>query len=252
MGKNRKQPFGYRMEKGRVIIDSGESTWVRHLYQKYNEGSTVRALKEYMQGTGLPYEIGKKWNLNMVARILSDERYIGAEGYPVIIEEKVFRIAAEKRAKKAPPVQKTQAQKILRKKCGCRITKHIEQEVLYLLNTLAGKPDRIEKPLPKQESNGKLEEMQSELSEMMASLPVDEKKAREKLVEVTVAMYEAIDPREYETYRLKRIFAREQVRTELDADLLDQTVSAISIDSLGKVRIRLKNDQILERRENRE
>ena len=94
--------------------------------------------------------------------------------------------------------------------------------------------------------------MQSELSEMMASLPVDEKKAREKLVEVTVEMYEAIDPREYETYRLKRIFGREQIRTELDADLLDQTVSAISIDSLGKVRIRLKNDQILERRENRE
>ena len=85
---------------------------------------------------------------------------------------------------------------------------------------------------------------------MMASLPVDEKKAREKLVEVTVEMYEAIDPREYETYRLKRIFGREQIRTELDADLLDQTVSAISIDSLGKVRIRLKNDQILERREN--
>ena len=252
MGKNRKQPFGYRMEKGRVIIDSGESTWVRHLYQKYNEGSTVRAQKEFMQGTGLPYEEGKKWNLNMIARILSDERYIGEEGYPVIIEKDVFQTAAEKRAKKAPPVQKTQAQKILRKKCGCRIIKRIEHEVLYLLNTLAGKSERIEKPLPQQEFDGKLEGLQSELHSMLESLPVDEKKAREKLAEVTVAMYEAIDPREYETYRLKRIFGREQVRTELDADLLDQTVSAISIDSLGKIRIRLKNGQVLERRENRE
>ena len=33
---------------------------------------------EYMQGTGVPYEEGKKWNINMIARILSDERYITA------------------------------------------------------------------------------------------------------------------------------------------------------------------------------
>ena len=62
-------------------------------------------------------------------------------------------------------------------------------------------------------------------------------------------MYEAIDPREYETYRLKRLFGKEQVMSELNADLLNQSVSAVTVDSLGKVRIRLKNDQILERRE---
>ena len=80
-------------------------------------------------------------------------------------------------------------------------------------------------------------------------LPVDETQARQKLMETTVAMYEAIDPREYETHRLKHIFESKQVRTELDSNLLEQTVKAISLDSLGKVRIKLKNDQILERRE---
>ena len=79
--------------------------------------------------------------------------------------------------------------------------------------------------------------------------PVDEAQARQKLMETTAAMYEAIDPREYETQRLKRIFGREQLRTELDGNLLEQTVTAVTVDSLGKVRIRLKNDQLLERRE---
>ena len=79
-------------------------------------------------------------------------------------------------------------------------------------------------------------------------LPVDETQAREKLMETTVAMYEAIDPREYETHRLKRIFGSEQTRTELDGTLLEQTVTAVTVDGLGKVRIRLKNDQIIERR----
>lgn len=249
MGKNRKQPFGYRMAKGRVEIDAGESTWVRYLYREYNAGATMRGLKEHMQSAGVPYEEGKKWNLNMIARILSDERYIGADGYPVIMDTEAFQIAAEKRVKKAPAVQKTEAQKILRKKCGCRVTPHMEHEVLYLLNILAGKPEQIEVPKSPQEINRKLTGLQSELSSMMELLPVDEKQVREKLLEVTVAMYEAIDPREYETYRLKRVFSREQAKSEMDPGLLNQTVSSVTIDSLGKVRVRLKNDQILERRE---
>lgn len=252
MGRNRKQPFGYGMERGKVVLRIGESTWVKHLYREYTAGVPIRELAVYMQGTGVPYEEGKKWNINMIARILSDERYIGADGYPAIISEGVFKATAEKREKKAPAVQRTEAQKVLRRKCGCRVTPHLEHEVLYLLNTLAGKPERIEAPKGRQGPNTGLEILQSELNDMMAKLPVDEKLARQKLMETTVAMYEAIDPREYETQRLKRIFGTEKMRTELDSILLEQSVSAVTIDSIGKVRIRLKNDQMLERRECRE
>ena len=185
----------------------------------------------------------------MIARILSDERYIGADGYPVIITEDMFQTAAEKREKKAPAVQRTEAQKVLRRKCGCRVTPHIEHEVLYLLNTLVGKPERIEVPKGQKRSDTGLDTLQSELNAMMEKLPVDEKQAREKLIEVTVAMYEAIDPREYETHRMKKVFGNEQQRSELDAHLISQNVSVVMVDSMGKVRIRLKNDQIIERRE---
>ena len=249
MGRNRKQPFGYGMEKGKVVIHSGESSWVKHLYREYNAGVPMRALAEYMQGTGVPYEEGKKWNINMIARILSDERYIGADGYPEIIAKDMFRAATEKREKKAPAVQRTEAQKVLRRKCGCRVTPHIEQEVLYLLNTLAGKTEHLEVPKAQKQHDTELRILQSELSEMMETLPVDEKQAREKLIEVTVAMYEAIDPREYETQRMKRVFGTEQRWSELDAYLISQNVSAVMVESTGKVRVRLKNDQILERRE---
>ena len=252
MGRNRKQPFGYGMEKGKVVIHTGESTWVKHLYREYNAGFPMRELAEYMQGTGVPYEEGKKWNINMIARILSDERYIGADSYPAIITEDMFKTASEKREKKAPTVQRTEAQKMLRRKCGCRVTPHIEHEVLYLLNTLAGKPERIEAPKELERPNTRLEILQSELNDMMDNLPVDETQARQKLIEVTVAMYEAIDPREYETHRMKKVFGTEQRRSELDACLISQNISAVMVESTGKVKIRLKNDQILERRERSE
>lgn len=249
MGRNRKQPFGYGMEKGKVVLRVGESTWVKHLYREYTSGVPIRELAVYMQGTGVPYEEGKRWNINMIARILSDERYTGAEGYPAIISVDVFKDTAERRDKKAPAVQRTEAQKVLRRKCGCRVSPHIEHEVLYLLNTLAGKPERIELPKGQQRPNTGLDILQSELNDMMEKLPVDEKQAREKLMEVTVAMYEAINPREYETHRMKKVFGNEQQRSNLDAYLINENIAAVTVESTGKVKIRLKNDQILERRE---
>lgn len=249
MGRNRKQPFGYGMERGKVVIHTGESTWVKHLYREYNAGVPMRELAEYMQGTGVPYEEGKKWNINMIARILADERYIGTDGYPAIITEHSFKASTEKREKKAPAVQRTEAQKMLRRKCRCRVTPHIEHEVLYLLNTLAGKPERIEAPKGQERPNTRLEILQLELNDMMENLPVDETQARQKLIEVTVAMYEAIDPREYETHRMKIVFRNEHRRSELDACLISQNVSVVMVESNGTVRVRLKNDQILERRE---
>ena len=249
MGRNRKQPFGYEMEWGKVVVQKGEQTWVHYLYREYNAGATMRVLRDNMQASGAHYEEGKEWNINMIARILSDERYIGADGYPVILDVEVFLSAAERRKKKAPAVQKTEVQKILRKKCGCRVTPHMEQEVLYLLNLHAGKPEQIEIPYISNKDYSRVETMQKELEELLGMLPVDEKQARLKLMETTVAMYEAINPREYETQRLKRIFGGEQMRTKLDANILDQCVSAVTVDSMGRVRVRLKNDQIIERRE---
>ena len=121
--------------------------------------------------------------------------------------------------------------------------------MLYLLNTLVGKPERIGMPEAPLNTDSKVSRLQAELNDLLEMLPVDEEQARQKLIEITIAMYEAIDPGEYETQRLKRIFASEQVRSELDANLLDQCVSAVSVDSLGRARIRLRNNQIVERRE---
>lgn len=44
MGTNRKQPFGYKMEQGRVVINAVEKRWILHLYQKYSLRETIREL----------------------------------------------------------------------------------------------------------------------------------------------------------------------------------------------------------------
>ena len=249
MGSNRTQPFGYRMEYGKVVIDPNESKWVVYIYEQYIRGESFKGLSDTLCGTGIHYDGDKPWNKNMVARILQDRRYTGDGRYPPIIDSCIFHQVDQKRNKKVAGSKVTNVQKILKKKSGGRITPHLEHEVLHLLNGLAGKPERIEIPDVPTTGNSIVEALQAELEELLGMLPVDEMQARQKLMETTVAMYEAINPREYETYRLKRIFGVEQVRTELDSGLLEQTVAAVTMDSMGKVRVRLKNDQIIERRE---
>ena len=249
MGTNRTQPFGYRMELGKVVIDPDEARWVVYIYEQYMLGESFKSLSDTLCGLGIRYDAGKVWNKNMVARILQDRRYMGEGKYPKIIDACTFYRTDQKRSKKVSGNKVTKPQKILKKKSGGRVTPQMEHKVLYLLNSLAGKPDKINLPDTLRKDNSDVEALQAELERMLRMLPVNEEQARKKLMEVTVAMYEAIDSREYETQRLKRTFGGEQVRTELDAALLDQCVAAVTMDSIGKVKVRLKNDQIIERRE---
>ena len=249
MGKYRKFPFGYCMEFGEVVIDPDESKWVTYIFEQYILGGSFKSISDTLKDAGINYDTDKSWNKNFVARILQDRRYTGEEKYPPIIDICIFQQVEEKRNKKVVASKVTKAQKILKKKYGGKQSTHIEQEVLYLLNGLAEKPDRIELPEEPVKGSIRVETLQAELEELLRMLPVDETQGRQKLMETAVAMYEAIDPREYETQCLKWIFDREQVRTELDANLLEQCVSAVTIDSTGKIRLRLKNDQIIEKRE---
>ena len=146
MGTKRKLPFGYKMESGRIAVDATESHWVSHLFSRYNMGVSIQELANFMNDTAVRYDPNKPWNKNMVARILADTRYLGESGFPVLVDASVFLNTEEKRKKKAPAVQKTEAQTILRRKCGFRITPHIEHEVLYLLNCLTQDPERIVTP----------------------------------------------------------------------------------------------------------
>ena len=249
MGSNRALPFGYKMEFGRVVIFPEEARWVAYLFDQYLLGVSYKGLSDEMNGYGVHYDSEKPWNKNMIARILQDCRYTGEGGFPKIIDSSVYQHSEEKRRKKATAPQKTEVQKILRRKCGCRITAHIEHEVLYLLNHLVAHPEQIATPDPPKAPPSRLKELNSELDELIHHLPVDEERAWAVLQEVAVTIYEAMDPREYETQRMRRVFQKEEPRSELDANLIMMSISAVMVDSNGNVKIRLKNDQTIERGE---
>lgn len=247
MGSNRKQPFGYRMELGQIVIHPEEAAAVRYLFREYNQGKSFLALAKAMQEWAIPYDGNKPWNKNMIARILADGRYTGLPPYPLLIPFALFGAVTEKRVKRAAPIQQSPAQKILRQKCNCKVSPEIESEVLALLNKLIQSPSLLRSPCTPSENTPAVTALEAAVDDLLRQLPVDEEKAMKASFALAAARYEALGSEEHETQRLRRLFQEQKTMDELDTELVWQSVHSITVDGNGTVKIRLKNNQIIGR-----
>lgn len=245
---NRKQPFGYRVVMGEIVLHPQEAKLVEHIFRQYLSGATFNALVLELRKQPVPYIEEKSWNKNMVARILEDKRYTGECGYPAIIQQCELERVLEKRRCKQGQAQKTEAQKMLRRLSGHTATERMEQEVLNCLNRLIRNPSYIKTPDIGSTDSSNILELQSELNAVMGCQPIDEDASHKLILAIAATQYSAISFCEYETVRLQQIFTRYQPMTELDAKLLQISIAAIHVHSDGSLQIKLKNNQVIERR----
>ena len=244
MGK-RKQPFGYKMEFGDIVLQPEEADTVRSIYLRYLAGASFKALAEALQEQGLPYDGEKRWNINMVARILQDKRYIGTDRFPPLIAEKQYLAVQERRKKLTHERTQTPAQKELRKLCGGAPPQYVERQVLGILNRLIHDPQLINASIPNIAESPIFQRQRRELDTLLRSPPVDEEQAKSSALALASFMLTSIGPEEYETCRLQRLFQSRQPMQGLDAELLRQSIRKITYcDRI--VKILLKNNQWME------
>lgn len=246
---NRKQPFGYKMEQGQIVAHPQEAEIVRMIFTQYINGASLGTLAQMLNEQDVPYEDGRLWNKNMAARILADERYLGAGGYPVIINDDSFQKVREKREKKQCPVQKTAAQKVLRRLGGQAVSAQVEQRVMEVLNRLIEEPGKIDNLVNALNYTGKtanpVATLEATLEEEMDKQLIDEDAAKSLIFQIAAAKYEAIGAEEYETQRLRNIFTECCMMQELSAELVQSVVRKIYTNR-RQLTIELKNGQILQ------
>ena len=234
---NRKQPFGYKMALGEIVIQEAEAKLVQGIFRRYIAGESLNELTEALRQQDIPYDEGRLWNKNMVARILADIRYTGEKGYPKLIDEEQLIAANEKRSNKPQLPKKTEAQKVLRRLCGTPPSEQVEQSVTYLLNGLANYPDRIQhrrSPTPVTYSK-----TQEALDNTLEQQPIDEDSAKVLILRLAAEQYAALG-------NLRRLFSAFECVAELNAELLKNTVSEVLV-TRQNVKLRLKNGQVIER-----
>jgi hypothetical protein len=123
----------------------------------------------------------------------------------------------------------------------------MEQQVLDALNSLVGRPDKIQTQPTSHTTSTELENLQHQLDTVMEQQPIDEDVAKNLTLAIAAAQYDSLGSAEYETHRLRRLFSNASPMKSLDADLLRAAVSAIQKESDGTVSVRLKNNQLLKR-----
>ena len=239
---NRKLPFGYQMRMGEIIRNESEAKAVQDIFLQYTLGASLKEIAEQMSKTDPSYDEGKSWNKNMIARILENAKYTGVDSYPKLVDISLFEAAAEKRQTKQRLPERTPAQKALKRICSKAPTPEIEQQVMHLLSRLAEQPERIMQP--EQTSKPTHTNTQAELDDILNTQPLDEDAARNLICKLAQEQYDAIGNEEYETERLRRLFTAFECTAELNAELLQSTVSAVLVTRQA-VRLQLKNGQII-------
>lgn len=243
---NRKQPFGYKLELGVVVVEPSEAKLVQWLYDRYSLGDPYSALVRSLKEQPVSYLPGKLWNKNMVARILEDERYLGTQDYPAIIKKEAAETVDRKRQEKQDPkTYKTETQKLLRQLSGCKITEQMERSVLDLMNTLVADPEQIVVQ-PQKINCTRIRELERELESLLEQLPVDKAEAKRLTMELAAERYATISDSGYETERLKRLLGKKKLMDTLDVELLKNTVAKIDIRGDGTIWLQLQNGQTFE------
>ena len=269
---NRKLPFGYRIRDGQVQIAADEAKTVRMIFDRYIAGVSYDRLAGELNEQDVPYALGKRWNKNMVARILQDERYLGSSAYPQIVTPESFRHA--KAAK--PDVSGTRNCAEIKDirilaRCGLchspmRRTRqnywlcphcmdspasirddHLIQCVTYLLRRLREHPEAIAPSPAVPADSGTIQNAQDSFDQEMDKPEFNETAAKSAALALASTQFNALDSSDYETMRIQYILGRSEPCDGLDTILLRQIASAILIHPTGAVSLQLKNNQTVER-----
>lgn len=243
MTANRKLPFGYAMQMGKICIQEQEAGLVKEIFSDYIRGASFLQITEKLNSQPVAYNLQTRWNKNMVARILEDRRYVGEKGFPCIIDSEQLHAALTRRATKQITSQPTELQKALRQLSGQKATRQMEQTAQVILNQLRREPEQVVQR-PAAVSTGSEEERRlcGELDTLMSRQSVEEEKAKKAAYALAAARLNAIGSEDYETLRIKEVLIREMP----PHDLIKSIASAVFIRPDGPVGLQLKNGQIIE------
>ena len=85
-------PHGYRIEGGKAVIDEMAAGQVKELFEGYNSGLALTVAAE---------KAGLKLYHASAKRMLQNERYVGDDYYPAIVDSEVFNKATNEIRRRA-------------------------------------------------------------------------------------------------------------------------------------------------------
>ena len=267
------------MKKGEIIAEPTESQAVKDIFKLYLDGKSMSEIARQMSISQISYNgITFDWNKNMVKRILENEKYLGKDGYPVLIDNETFNHANARKKSKATSVNEISEElKIIRsltycKECGHRLSRiggntqtdkwdcrnpecsrfnyrltdnMIKDIMLHILNAVIANPDLLntDSEISSYEPGIEVKCQQNEINRLMDNPEIDSEKVKAEILRLAELKYDCCtyDEGPQKTEYLKELISGREQLNMLDIDLLKSCVSRILIGHFYTVEIEFIN-----------
>ena len=271
--KIRNIPFGWKYENGKKVLDEREAGVLRNMYRDYLQGNSLAASVRLLELLKIEYQEGKTdWNKSRVRRLLSDERYLGTEEYPPVIDPETFK-AVQKRLKEAnqqgavdrrdaiyqihnvhcdrcgaimkrrPSYSGKRYEKWVCQNDSCHIIAskpdaELIADLLTQLNLLIEGPQKI-----RYEEKEKTEKKKQQARASALAIRQDTEDQYRKLTAQIAEAYSRLDTNEYLTQKLRDEFKRQEPLSVFSWELYAHAVKEVRMQAGGTINIILKNEQ---------
>ena len=267
------------MKKGEIIAEPTESQAVKDIFKLYLDGKSMSELARQMSISQISYNgITFDWNKNMVKRILENEKYLGKDGYPALIDSETFyRANARKKIKATSVNEISEELKIIRSltyctECGHRLSRiggntqtdkwdcrniecsrfnyrltdnMIKDILLHILNAVIANPDLLDtdSEISAYTTNIKVKCQQNEINRLMDNPEIDSEKVKTEILRLAELKYDCCtyDESPQKTEYLKELLSDREQLNIIDYDLLKSCVSRILIGHFYTVEIEFIN-----------
>lgn len=278
--KIRNIPYGYQYKNGSIAIHEKETETVKRIFTEYLNGLSLLKIAEQLNNEQIEYMLGVcGWNKSRIKRIIEDERYLGTNGYPPIIDDDthktLMQIKSEKNTQKGTDRKAdifNLGVPILCPKCGSKMCRRhdskrkcqdwwlcqnnnckniisiSDNDLIYgiteCLNTVISNSDIIETVTDAdKEPSLDVYRLENEIGRVLDSHSFNKNTLRKKMLECVSLKYRNIDSQKYISEKLKADFANASPLSAFSMDLFSRTVKAINLSRNGIVSIVLMNDQ---------
>ena len=277
--KIRNIPYGYQYKNGSIAIQEKETETVKQIFNEYLNGQSLLKIADKLNDEHIEYMPGVYgWNKSRIRRLIEDERYIGAKGYPPIIDENtrksLIRIKSEKNTQKHIDRKSDIFNldvPVICPKCNCNMYRRHDscrkmkdwwccencktivniadgdfiRRITDLLNAVIINPNIIQLSDTQSEIKASTDviRIENEINRELENIRFDKNILIKKMFECVSVKYGNIDSQKYISEKLKADFANASPLIHFSMELFSRTVKAIKLSTDGTVSIVLMNDQ---------
>ena len=277
--KKRKIPFGYQYQNGAITIQPQEAVVLNRIFSEYQNGLSLLEIANRLNDENIAYQTGVTgWNKSRIMRLIEDERYIGKDGFPAIIDEGTHQTMIEMKSLKntqhstdrtseifhidVPVICPECGKEMVRrhdsrfKRCQqrwicstCRTAIHkadsaLLDDITVLLNRVIVNPELVLIPADSEyEQSVQVRKAENEIARTLDTVDYDKNALRKKMLESVSLKYADIDSAPYTAHRLKAVLADAEPLSTFSLTLFKRVVQEIQLTKDSTVSINLLNGQ---------